>query len=250
MRYKHGTIPVIGLTGGIGGGKSEVAAILAGHGSAVIDADLIGHQLLDDSRVRAAIVARFGDQVLARSDVEPGAAPRVDRRALGAIVFADDEALEALEAILHPLMRAEFLSAIDREMRAGPSRARSIVLDAAILQEAGWDELCDLVVFVDAPREIRMQRAFRQRGWSEETLERREQAQWPCDEKRRRADFVIVNDADVERLHQELKRLDDLLERSPCPSAHVGADRARPDPAQSSFTIPERMVVENPSPQG
>ena len=69
------------------------------------------------------------------------------------------------------------------------------MLDAAILLEAGWDDLCDLVVFVDAPRPERLERAARQRGWSPETFESRERAQWPCDEKRRRADVVITNDA-------------------------------------------------------
>ena len=74
------------------------------------------------------------------------------------------------------------------------------MLDAAILLEAGWDDLCDLIVFVDAPRDERMRRVQEQRGWSREVFEAREQAQWPCDLKRQRADLVITNDAGVDGL--------------------------------------------------
>ncbi|MFI5460449.1 MAG: dephospho-CoA kinase [Isosphaerales bacterium] len=250
VRWKHGAIPVVGLTGGVGGGKSEVATILAERGSAVIDADSIGHDLLDDPPVRARIAARFGDGVLARAGLEPGAAPRIDRRALGAIVFADPEGRRALEAILHPLMRARFLAAIQREMQAGRSLARSVVLDAAILQEAGWDDLCDLVVFVDAPRPERMRRAARQRGWSAETFLARERAQWPCDEKRRRAALVIVNDAGVDSLRRELARLDILLALLPHPPDEACRERAGSGAAEPDLPIPQRMVFDSPSPSG
>ena len=86
-----------------------------------------------------------------------------------AIVFADPEARRALEAIVHPLMRARFVEAIDQASSASPAPA-PVVLDAAILLEAGWDDLCDLVVFVDAPRSERLRRAADDRGWSEDDL--------------------------------------------------------------------------------
>jgi len=250
MRWKHGAIPVVGLTGGVGGGKSEVAAILAERGSAVIDADSVGHDLLDDPRVRARIVARFGDGVLARAGPEPAMAPPIDRLALGAIVFADPEGRRALEAIVHPLMRARFLEAIQHEMQAGRNQARSVVLDAAILLEAGWDDLCDLVVFVDAPRSERMGRAARQRGWSAETFLARERAQWPCEEKRRRAALVIVNDAGVDSLRRELARLDILLALSPHTADEAGRERAGSSAAAPALPIPERMAFDSPSPSG
>ncbi len=225
--WKHGAIPVVGLTGGIGGGKSEVAGILSERGSAVIDADALGHELLQDPPVRRRIVERFGDGVTARAGLEAGAAPGIDRRALAAIVFADPVERQALEAILHPLMRARFLTAIEREMEAGRDRARSVVLDAAVLLEAGWDELCDLVVFVDAPRAERMRRAARQRGWSPQAFEARERAQWSCDEKRRHAALVITNDAGVDSLRRELDRLDVLVAQSPRSLVEVETARER-----------------------
>jgi dephospho-CoA kinase len=224
-RWKHGAIPVVGLTGGIGGGKSEVAAVLSERGLAVIDADAVGHELLQDPQVRSQIVARFGEGVAVGAGLEPGAAPGIDRAALAAIVFADPIERRALEAIVHPLMRARFLTAIKREIQA--DRARAVVLDAALLLEAGWDDLCDLVVFVDAPRTERMHRAARQRGWSPQAFEARERAQWPCDEKRRHAALVIRNDAGVDSLRQELDRLDVLLAQSPRPLVETARERGR-----------------------
>jgi len=250
VRWKHGAIPVIGLTGGVGGGKSEVAAILAERGSAVVDADAIAHELLEDPGVRGRIVARFGDGVVTRAGLEPGAAPAIDRRVLGAIVFADPEARRALEAILHPLMRARFIAAIQREMQAGRDQAPSVVLDAAILLEAGWNDLCDLVVFVDAPRDERLRRAAHQRGWSALTFEARERAQWPCDDKRRRAALVIANDAGVDSLRRELARLDILLALSASPQVEPSRARAGSGAAGTALPIPERMVFDAPSASG
>jgi dephospho-CoA kinase len=231
-RWKHGASPVIGLIGAIGSGKSQVARLLADRGAVVIDADAIGHELLDDPAAQSQIVERFGTGVLVETDAHSlEKPPRVDRSALGAIVFADPTQRRALESILHPRMRAHFEAAIQRAMRRGT--ARSVVLDAAILLEAGWDDLCDLVVFVDAPRFERMQRVARARGWSEETFAAREHAQWSCDEKLRRSDWVIRNDAAPDHLDQELDRLDawlrDALSQDALISPHqLGAPADRP----------------------
>ncbi len=207
--WKSGRIPVIGLIGGIGSGKSAVAAILTARGGVVIDADGVGHGLLTDPEVRDQIVARLGDSVLDRK-VRPGApGPRIDGAALGAIVFGDPAKRRELEAIVHPRMRDRFRKEIDRLTRLG--EARVIVLDAAILLEAGWDDLCDRVVFVDAPRSLRQERVAEQRGWSALALESREAAQWPCDVKRSRADIVLVNDSGMDNLNREVGRLDGLL---------------------------------------
>jgi len=162
--WKHGAIPVIGLIGGVGSGKSAVAAILAARGGVVIDADRVGHELLTVPAVRDQIVARFGDKVLDRRVSAVGSGSRIDRSALGEIVFADPERRRELEAIVHPRMRDRFRSEIERLTRLGD--AGVIVLDAAILLEAGWDDLCDHVVFVDAPRSVRRRRVAEQRGWS------------------------------------------------------------------------------------
>jgi dephospho-CoA kinase len=125
------------------------------------------------------------------------------------MVFADQERRRELEAIVHPKMRDRFRREIERLTRLG--LARVIVLDAAILLEAGWDDLCDHVVFVDAPRSVRRQRVAKQRGWSAQALESREAAQWPCEIKRSRADMVLANDSGMDHLNREVGRLDALI---------------------------------------
>jgi dephospho-CoA kinase len=208
-------MPVIGLIGGIGSGKSEVASLLEGRGATVINADQVGHQLLDDPAVSSEIVARFGERVICDPARDGASGSRISRRALAAIVFADAEARRALESILHPRMRDRFVATIEVARHAGDRRPRAVVLDAAVLLEAGWNDLCDLVVFVDAPRAERLDRVARQRGWTLETLRSREEAQWPCDVKRRHADLVIHNDGDLDFLRREVEGLDDRLFLSP-----------------------------------
>ena len=150
--------------------------------------------------------------VLEKASEGGAAVPRIDRRALGAIVFADPTARHTLEAIVHPAMRDRFLQTIDRLSREGGFDL--VVLDAAILLEAGWDDLCDRIVFVDAPRLERLRRVTEARGWSQETLEARERAQWPFDEKRRRADWIITNESGPDRLQAEVDRLVSRLHRA------------------------------------
>jgi dephospho-CoA kinase len=192
--------PVVGLVGGVGAGKTAVASAMAEQGAMVLDADAIGHALLDQKPAREAVVARFGEGVLDES--EPS---RVDRKRLGAIVFGDPSALRDLERILHPRMRRTFEKAIARVERRRSFRL--IVLDAAILFEAGWNDLCDLVAFVEAPRDLRLERLRDSRGWTAEQVEARERAQWSPDEKRSRSDALIHNDGDDARLAADLAAL-------------------------------------------
>jgi dephospho-CoA kinase len=184
--WKHGPLPVIGLVGSIGAGKSTAADWLASRGAHVLDADRVGHALLEQSPTRRLVLERFGPDI-----ADPADASRIDRAALGRVVFAAPKALADLERILHPRMRSTFAKAIAREQRR--RRAKAIVLDAAVLFEAGWDDLCDLVVFVDAPRALRLERVAATRGWSAGQLEARERAQWPLDRKRAAAQVVVTN---------------------------------------------------------
>jgi len=204
-RWKHGAVPVIGLTGAIGGGKSLVAALLGKRGAVVIDADRVGHEVLEHPEVRGQVIERFGAGVVERQTGTAAISGPINRQALGSIVFASRPALDDLEAIVHPPMRQQFEAILDRESVRG--RAPMVVLDAAVLLEAGWDSLCDLVVFVDASQPNRLQRVARGRGWTAEVMQVREAAQWPREHKLGRADLVIHNDSSLEILDENLDRL-------------------------------------------
>jgi dephospho-CoA kinase len=163
---------VIGLIGKIAAGKSTVAARFASHGGLVIDADQLAHDVLDEPRARAEIVARFGPEVLDE-------AGRVRRPALGSRVFGDSPehaaALRDLEAIVHPRVRLRIQAALDavRAAEAADGAMRVAVLDVPLLVQAGWAEACDLIVVVECSPEVRRGR-LEARGWSAEQIAARE----------------------------------------------------------------------------
>ncbi len=203
--WRNGPIPVIGLIGGIGAGKSLAASALADLGAFLLDADAIGHVLLDQHPCRDRALERFGEGILAPMPEVEGTRRTIDRRALGSIVFSRPEALRDLESILHPTMLRTFAKAIARETRR--ARHPAVVLDAAILYEAGWDTLCDTVVFVDAAAETRLARLEAARGWTAEGLAAREKVQGPPEEKRRQADHILTNDGTPEAFRVAVEAL-------------------------------------------
>jgi dephospho-CoA kinase len=191
---------VVGVVGGIGAGKSEVAAVLAARsGGRVLVADFAGHEALRRPEIRDALVARFGDSILDNGEI--------DRRRLAALVFANKDHLAYLESLVHPCIRHR----LDEEVRRSrEERVPLLVIDAALLLEAGWAGVCDHLVFVDAPPEVRMERIRDKRGWSAEETQRREAAQLPLTRKRSVADHTIDNSSSHESLVQQV---DDLLHR-------------------------------------
>lgn len=194
--------PVIGLVGGIGSGKSAVAAVLGRAGCHVIDSDVESRKALERAEVIAALVSWWGPEIL-RTD---GA---VDRRKVGEIVFNDSRERLRLEGLIHPLVRSDRSKVIQGAKDAGKV---AVVLDAPLLFEAGSDAICDAVFFVDAPLEQRQERV-KARGWSEEELQRRESSQLPLDEKRRRSTHVISNAGSLEELENATREaLDAVLE--------------------------------------
>ncbi|GIW73716.1 MAG: dephospho-CoA kinase [Phycisphaerales bacterium] len=196
---------VLGLAGGIGSGKSAVAGILKQMGYVVSDSDAQARAVLERPEVIAELVRTLGPGVV-------DAQGRPDRRAIADLVFADADKRAALEAIVHPRLHRDRAELIARARAQG---APGVVIDAPLLFEAGVDAECDAVLFVDSPRQARLQRVMAHRGWSAEELARREAAQMPLDEKRRRSDVVIVNDGDLERLRQRVARaLAELQARS------------------------------------
>jgi dephospho-CoA kinase len=194
-----GAPKIIGLVGGVASGKSRVAQMLVDLGAALVDADKAGHaELAEDPVVQEALLDRWGKAVF----TDDGA---VDRAAVADRVFAAGRQGELdrrfLENLLHPRIRQRLKAQIDRFASEG---RKVVVLDAALLFEAGWHPMCDLVLFVEAPAGIRRKRAVH-RGWSAEEFDRREAAQWPVDDKRRTADVMLVNDGSEADLRQAVE---------------------------------------------
>jgi dephospho-CoA kinase len=180
--------PILGIIGSIGAGKSLIASELARHGGYLITADALGHEGLRNPEIREKVLARWGDQVL-KADGD------IDRRKLGAIVFSAPAELRALEAVQFPFIGQRVREEIAKG-EADPA-VRYIVLDAAVLLEAGWKNECDRILFVDAPRTMRLERLCRNRHWTDDELDKRERSQMSLDEKRQSADAVLVNAGSV-----------------------------------------------------
>ncbi|MDX1966265.1 MAG: dephospho-CoA kinase [Planctomycetaceae bacterium] len=192
-------VPVVGVTGGIGSGKSSVSRWVAErYPVLLVDADRLGHAALTVPQIQEQLHAAFGAEIF-------GASGDIDRRRLAQLVFGDDPERQAarrrLEQIVHPEIRRgmeQQLAMVDPNIHCG------VVLDAALLQEAGWGSACDAVVFIDAPVEQRMKRVQEQRGWTPEELAARERSQWPPERKRSEATHTIFNGGPLETAGREL----------------------------------------------
>jgi dephospho-CoA kinase len=185
----------IGLTGGIGAGKSSVSRRLAERGAVVVDADLIAREVVEPGQpALAALVDRFGDEIL---DAEG----RLDRPRLAAIAFADAEALADLNSITHPAVGAE----IARRLAEEGDTDHIVILDIPLLVESGRDNVAGLLV-VDCPPETAVERLVEQRGMDEADARRRMAAQAPRAERLARADFVIDNSGTLDQLESEVAK--------------------------------------------
>lgn len=197
--------PILGLTGGIGSGKSLVARQFASLGCAVIDADELAREALDSPAVREQLRQWWGAEALGQDG-------RVNRRMVAQKVFNNPQELARLEGLIHPQVHAgrERL----RRQYLADTDVVAIVEDCPLLLEKGIDAGCDVVVFVDAPRAVRLARVAASRGWTEAELDRREKNQWPLDKKVQRADYVIKNDAGVQECLTQTRRvLSQILHR-------------------------------------
>jgi dephospho-CoA kinase len=197
---------VLGLTGSIGMGKSTAAAMLRRLGVPVHDADAAVHRLLaPGGKAVPAVLEAFPG--VERGDAEGRTG--IDRKALGKIVFGDPAALKRLEAVLHPLVRAEARAFLRRQARR---RARLVVLDIPLLFETGGERLCDAVLVVTAPARVQAQRVLARPGMTPETFAAITAKQMPDAEKRRRADFLVPTGlgkaATLRRLRRILRLLD------------------------------------------
>ena len=190
---------LIGLLGGVASGKSFVARQLAEWGAGVLDADRAAHEVLREPATEQAARARWGERVF-------GLDGRIDRSKLAQVVFPTlPEGVKErayLEKLIHPEVGRR-LRAEARRLAEGGTLAA--VLDAPLLLEAGWDNLCSSLLFVDAPRSVRVARALA-RGWTEEDFSAREGAQESLDSKRMRADVVVDNSGTPEETRAQIER--------------------------------------------
>jgi dephospho-CoA kinase len=185
----------IGLTGGIGAGKTAVARRLAELGALVIDSDVVAREVVAAGTPGLdAVVAEFGPGVL-------GADGGLDRAALAGIVFADDEARNRLNGIVHPLVRRRVAGIV-----AGAPADAVVVQDVPLLVETGQASRFDLVVVVEAPEAVRVDRLARDRGMDAEQARARMAAQASDADRRAVADVVLVNDGDLDALRGAVDR--------------------------------------------
>ena len=189
-----GEKPIIGILGGIGSGKSTVAAEFVKLGCKVIDADKIAHELLEKKAVREKIVGLFGQAIL-------DSAGKIDHRKLAEVVFADADKLSSLNKTIHPLVleRAEVL--IKQYNRQ--NQVKAIVLDMPLLAEVGWAGRCNKLIFVDCKRQLRLNRA-KKAGFDENQFKIRENFQISLDNKAGLADNIVDNNSGLLALAKQV----------------------------------------------
>jgi dephospho-CoA kinase len=210
-----GTRCVIGILGGVGSGKSTLARIFAEFGATVVDADRIGHRVLDDPEIRRQIQAVWREDVL-------DSAGRVDRSRLAARVFSRPREMEILSRMVHPPILTELREAIRQAQGV-------VILDAALLAEFSLETLCDHLVFIETSPEARQARTVATRGWPPGEAARREGFQKPLAAKRQDADFVLDNNGSLDDLRAQARGIWEMVTREnrDDPDSFTGPIRSR-----------------------
>jgi len=190
-------VPVIGLLGGVGAGKSTVAQMFAEEGCRVVDADAIAHAVLQQAEVKERVREAFGDGVFSPEG-------EVDRDRLGQAVFADAGRRQALERIVHPRILARMREEVEAAGAVGPS---AVVIDAPLILEKGLAPWCDYMVYIRASANVRRRRLRQARGWSRSEVQQREASQISLKTKRGRADYIIDNAASPEHTREQVRQI-------------------------------------------
>jgi dephospho-CoA kinase len=189
---------LIGLTGGIGAGKSTVARILASYGLPVLDTDRIGHELLDTTPIRDVLSRHFGKEI-----VNEGI---VDRAYLAQVVFTNPDALRFLNNTLHPAI----LQVVQDQVEHSPHSL--LVIEVPLLFEAGLSACFDAIIYVSAPEDVRIARICGRGNETSEQAKARIQNQWPEEEKRGLADLVVENACELTDLEEQIKQVVNRLQ--------------------------------------
>lgn len=188
----------VGLTGGTASGKSTVARMLRDLGAEVIDADGIVHELYRPGEAgHRAVVKRYGTDILNEDGT-------ISRQKLAGLAFADAKSAAELNALIHPLVRKREEEMLSQQEQSGNDRI--FVIEATLLLEAGGRERYARIIAVEAPRRAQIDRAVR-RGMSAEDAERRIKRQMTPEERRRKADYVVVNDGDLAQLGEKTRQI-------------------------------------------
>ncbi len=189
-----GKKPIIGILGGIGSGKSTVAAEFAKLGSKVIDADKIAHELLDEPDIKTKIVNLFGRAIL-------DSAGKIVREKLAEVVFTNAEKLSSINEIIHPIV----LQRIEKLIKKynSQNQVKAIILDMPLLVEVGWDKRCDKLIFVDCEKKLRLNRA-KKLGFDKNQVKIRENFQISLDNKANLADNTVENNSDFSALARQV----------------------------------------------
>ncbi len=195
--------PTIGIVGGIGSGKSTVATALDELGCVIACADANVKKILATKEIQEELVAWWGNAVL-------DADGELNTKAIADLVFNNEKERGRLEQLLHPLARNMQEAAFEK----ADQHTKACVIDAPLLLETSLAELCDFIIFVEVSTEIRQNRVIASRGWTAEELERRESTQLPLDIKRKRADYIVTNEGDLDNVkHQVEQILEDIKTR-------------------------------------
>lgn len=198
-------VVLVGIVGGIGSGKSAVSDQFRQLGAEILDGDQLGHAVLREAEVIAQLTQRWGEKILLHEQGVPREPAEINRSAVAKIVFGEHAVAETelryLEGVVHPRIRDRIrgrLAALNEE-HAADEVPHVVILDAPLMIEAGWDKLCDQLVFIDCPKEVRLERV-QSRGWDANELAARESRQLSIDEKRNAADWIIDNSGPISDL--------------------------------------------------
>lgn len=189
---------IVGITGGMGSGKSSFSRELEELGAKRIDADRVGHQVIERPEILRDLLAAFGEDLI-------NPAGKLNRRELGRRAFADEVSCTRLNQIVHPLLEKELKFQIDRARNRGSGNV--VVVDAALIFEWGDLQRFDAIVVVDAKEEVRIERLIRGGMISEAEVRRRMACQMPVEEKTARADWVVENNGSLQDLRREAEHL-------------------------------------------
>lgn len=216
--------PVVGIVGGIGAGKSALTRFAAEQMPlAVVDGDVVGHEALRVPELKTRVVEAFSGILSDPSTLLVDG--EINRKVLGALIWGSDpvsrQRRSTLEKIVHPWMVERFKTLFAQHRQSG--QCDVIIFDAAILLEAGWDQLCDSIFYIETTDASRLERVQQQRSWNNEQLRIREESQWPLETKKSRAKLIINNNQPLSLAGRDfVQALQQLAARSSKPaSSHV-----------------------------